>query len=990
MTKRQNTRCQQLGPSIEPALMVMSINIEGLSSVKQQILAELCTKYKCDVLCMQETHRSKTSIRPRIEGMELVAETPHDKYGSAVFVRSNYRYESTSVSSTNNIEIIQVQLKGITVTSVYKPPNEQFEYNCVPNTSTQVVIGDFNSHSTQWGYRTTNEDGTLVERWAESNLLSLIHDAKQPKSFNSARWQRGYNPDLSFVSTSISHQSEKLVIEAIPKTQHRPIAIKIKAAVTPQEVPFRRRYNLKKADWRGYAKSLDVGIQNLPPSPDNYDTFVSIVKKASCRNIPRGCRTSYICGLTKETKGLYELYQQKFQSDPFDPETTEAGDKLSEDIAEAQRKKWQTMIESTDFTHSSKKAWKTISKLTKDYTQPQQQCQVTANQVAHQLLLNGKGNTSHKPRRVKMPDQTDAESSFTDPFTMEELDKGIKTIKNGKAAGLDDMLCEQIKHFGIKARTWLLQMMNNTVKNNKFPKLWRKSRVIAILKPGKDSSIPKNYRPISLLCHTYKLFERLLLNRLNSFTDEVLIKEQAGFRSGKSCTSQLLNLTQHIEDGYEKNVITGTVFVDLSAAYDTVNHKLLLNKLFQLTQDAKLTNLIGNMLSNRRFFVELNGQKSRWRKQKNGLPQGSVLSPVLFNMYTNDQPIHKETRSFIYADDLCIASQDSTFTRIESNLSDALANLDLYYKENHLRANPDKTQTCTFHLRNREAKRELDIKWCNKELQHTPHPVYLGVTLDRTLSYKQHIQKVKAKTASRNNILKKLTNTRWGASPATIKTTALALSYSTAEYACPVWERSSHAEKIDPVLNEACRSITGCLKPTRVDSLYQLAGIAPPAIRRNTISQRERDRQMNDERHSLYDHRAPTKRLKSRNSFVHSVQPLIRTPADNRISAWSEHLQSIPNRLNITPTESLATGSSLPWCEWQCLNRLRTHVGRCRYNMKKWGYSDDDTTCECTEETQTMEHLLQCSLLPQTCSPDDLMTYNDTAQRCVEQWMYKV
>ena len=122
-------------------------------------------------------------------GMELVAEIPHDKYGSAVFVSKNYTCESTSVSSTDNIEIIQVQLSGVSVTSFYKPPNEQFEFSCnTTQTSTQVIIGDFNSHSTQWGYRSTNEDGTLVERWAELNLLSLIHDAKQPKSFHSARW----------------------------------------------------------------------------------------------------------------------------------------------------------------------------------------------------------------------------------------------------------------------------------------------------------------------------------------------------------------------------------------------------------------------------------------------------------------------------------------------------------------------------------------------------------------------------------------------------------------------------------------------------------------------------------------------------------------------------------------------------------------------------------------------------------------------------------
>ena len=98
-------------------------------------------------------------------------------------------------------------------------------------------------------------------------------------------------------------------------------------------------------------------------------------------------------------------------------------------------------------------------------------------------------------------------------------------------------------------------------------------------KPGKDLSMPKSFRPISLLCHPYKLFERLLLGRLAPAVEPHIIPQQAGFREGKSTSGQLLNLTKHIEDGYEKNQITSAVFVDLSAAYDTVNHRVLLTKI---------------------------------------------------------------------------------------------------------------------------------------------------------------------------------------------------------------------------------------------------------------------------------------------------------------------------------------------------------------------------------------------------------------------------
>ena len=114
----------------------------------------------------------------------------------------------------------------------------------------------------------------------------------------------------------IAHQCEKLVLEVIPKTQHRPIAIKINAAVSPQEVPFRRRYNLKKEDWEGFAKSDDMGIIDIVPTPDNY-----------------------ICGLTDESKELYEDYKIQLENDPFNSEPTETGNRLSDEIAEAQQKK---------------------------------------------------------------------------------------------------------------------------------------------------------------------------------------------------------------------------------------------------------------------------------------------------------------------------------------------------------------------------------------------------------------------------------------------------------------------------------------------------------------------------------------------------------------------------------------------------------------------------------------------------------------------------
>ena len=249
----------------------------------------------------------------------------------------------------------------------------------------------------------------------------------------------------------------------------------------------------------------------------------------------------------------------------------------------------------------------------------------------------------------------------------------------------------------------------------------------------------------------------------------------------------------------------------------------------------------------------------------------------VFSRYSNDQPVHSKTRIFIYADDLCIATQRSTFEKTETILTEALHNLAEYYENNHLRANPDKTQTCAFHPKNREAIIKWNITWCNKHLEHIRNPVYLGVTLNRTLSYKEHIHKLKCKTSARNNILRKLSNTKWGAKPATIKTTTLALCNSMAEYACPVWERSKHVSKLDPAMDEACRSITGCLRPTSVENVYLLASIAPPGVSRATTSRQERRKQTKDHGHSIYSHEPINKRLNSRNSFTILSHHLIQT-----------------------------------------------------------------------------------------------------------------
>ena len=201
---------------------------------------------------------------------------------------------------------------------------------------------------------------------------------------------------------------------------------------------------------------------------------------------------------------------------------------------------------------------------------------------------------------------------------------------------------------------------------------------------------------------------------------------------------------------------------------------------------------------------------------------------------------------------------------------------------NQLRANPSKTQVCGFHLRNQEAKRELNVVWNGTRLSHTTTPVYLGIHLYRTLCYKTHIEKTKMKVNARNNIIRKLANSKWGCKASTLRPSCLALSYSAAEYACTLWARSLHTQGLraqaEPGLTRLLPNHPGL---PQTDSVHLLAGIAPPHIRRTVACRMERTQQTPDARHhQLFHYRPAASRLKSRKSFMRTV-----TPFDSSVSS---------------------------------------------------------------------------------------------------------
>ena len=362
---------------------------------------------------------------------------------------------------------------------------------------------------------------------------------------------------------------------------------------------------------------------------------------------------------------------------------------------------------------SSRKAWSILNNLTGRSRHSPRHCPISADAIASQLVRNGKYEAFDRklPRLVfqKMSDLWRATTpdaiNISDNFSQREFAAALQHLKPGKAPGPDFICPELILHAGAALKSWLCDFLSSCLRRLKIPKIWRRPLVVAIPKPGKPVWDPKSYRPISLLCVPYKILERLIYARVEPLIDPLLPKKQAGFRRGsqptrKSTVDQVVLLTQNIEDSFEAKKKAGAVFINLTAAYDTVWHRCLTCKLLRLRPNKHMVKMIMELVRNRSFTLTTGDSKqNRLRRLKNGVPLGSVLAPLLFNIYTYDLP-SMISRKFAYADDLALLHSSGNWKDLEGTLSQDMSTLSAYLQTWRLKLSHTKTVTTAFHLNN--------------------------------------------------------------------------------------------------------------------------------------------------------------------------------------------------------------------------------------------------------------------------------------------------
>ncbi|GFT93850.1 RNA-directed DNA polymerase from mobile element jockey [Trichonephila clavipes] len=251
-------------------------------------------------------------------------------------------------------------------------------------------------------------------------------------------------------------------------------------------------------------------------------------------------------------------------------------------------------------------------------------------------------------------------SSSIPPLTSpQEICDIISKLNTRKAPGHDQIKNIALKSLPMNAITHLTKIFNKCLLLQHFPQIWKHCTISLLPKKNKDPKFPLNYRPISLISCVAKLFEKILLSRIQAFSDSnhIIPDFQHGFRKKTSTCHQLLRTTNLIIDGFNTHRTTGGIFLDVEKAFDRVWHNGLIFKLIQINLPPYLIKIIYEYLNNRTFQVKINSIHSRIGSIQAGTPQGSILSPLLYSLYTYDFPTSPTVEVCLFADDAAILSQ---------------------------------------------------------------------------------------------------------------------------------------------------------------------------------------------------------------------------------------------------------------------------------------------------------------------------------------------
>ena len=854
------------------AINIISFNCRSIYSKLSEIKVYIyATKPHC--VCFTETWLIPNKLPSFINYRSFWKPRTHARGGGlGILIRSDVPVLPSQLQdipdSPIEVQKVTVSLSNtsLDILNIYNPSGTT-SYPIFSNYFSQIgssaiIVGDFNAHHPLWSLpqKIPNTAGHAIAQILQTNnniclatqpgFITYIHPATGTASVL----------DLCFVTANLLTD---ISISRGPcmASDHYPIIVHLKNYTNTCQIRFRKRYKLNNIDWKLWQTGLSNITWNPSQSLDEANKIFTEKLKSSDYHIP-------------ETSGNYKpkyhkpwwspqcnqlVLQRRQAKRIFCKHPTEhnlrllriAENKTKQAISEAKKHSWQSYTSTLNSSTPTGQIWNKIKSLRNTYkpsvivlehggnlyTENQDKAEIFADHF-QEKFAHQRYQTTHNNLTLLVQSAIIKEDHhhYNNSFTEEELQQALQSLRN-TSPGQDRIENLFLKHLPSQYFNYLLSLYNHSFNLETLASSWKEALLMPILKPGKNSLHRTSYRPISMLSCIGKTMERLINNRLDWTLERSLLLNhvQSGFRKKRSTYDQLTCLENTIRKALYDKTHCIVIFLDLEGAFDAVDHTSVLFKLSKLGIEGRMLGWLQSFLSNRCFRVSMGGVESSSRPIQSGVPQGSILSPILFNVLLHDIPQVASISISLFADDIAIYSTGDDIPNLLNALQNYLNQISSWLTQWYQKLNPSKSKIMFF---SQSTQLPPPLYLHNTALEYVQQYKFLGLQFDSPkLTWSYHIQYLKQRTTADISLLKSISHNHWGSDRKTLLMFYKSLIRSKLDYASHLYNSATHKliSPLETIQNQCLRICTGLRNTTPIISLLAESHIPSLKYRRTLL-----------------------------------------------------------------------------------------------------------------------------------------------------------
>ena len=832
-------------------IRLLQWNCRSISNKRHWLLHPSMAEY--DVIMLQETFLRANTLFHLSQKIIFRQDRQSSSPGGGLAFILNPKLQASSIDfsdlpdQTHSNEIMGITISSrnhsLSIINIYSPKG-MFSEAWLTGITNKIVppfiiVGDFNAPHSFWGARSNSPGATKLIDWMDLNNISLLN-TNLPTHISP-----GGNTsliDLSLTSSDLAQTSSLSVLQDTFDSDHFPIAITIgNPHLGSVPSPLKPR-------WDKIATALSLPQAETSSSLNELLAHCSCALKANSEPYtPPPHRLtpwwSPKCQNLRNKKRRFLKIARITMSKPHFTQFKKTEAELKKLIISLKRSYWEQTCQEAARTGSIFLILKRLSNRSSSVirshntlsaggitiTSPLAQ----ANCLA--LSLIKAPITESLPLDLSGTDNP----NLTEPFSLDDLQSAISKTRNS-SPGPDGIPAKLIKLMPINSLLILLDILNNSWASGVVPSAFKQTTMVPILKKHKPPTLPASYRPIALTSVISKILERMILKRLLPLilASDQVNPRQTGFMPFRGCDVSHAILLNDVFSARRAKLFIAAISLDIKAAYDHVWIDGLILKLTQLGICGKPALWIKNFLSDRSIQVKWRGTLSTPISTNRGIPQGSVLSPILFFIYLSDifKLLPADVKCLIFADDILLYCQQDSWPDIERKLRNAIDIIQSWCREWKMSLSPDKCECINFSRRTSKPSFSLDlnghpIPWCN-DIK------FLGITLPRNLSFKRHFLLLKKKAFQRTNLLRIIAGPRWGARSHHLIQIANSTIRSLFDFSCSSWVAASFTDRrsLESSYHAALRVATGLPRWTPIPILLLEAGVPSLFARHNLLT----------------------------------------------------------------------------------------------------------------------------------------------------------